>query len=106
MFKLLVVLSACLCVGYAAVSIGPLETKPDEFKDQEGCYIDDLKAVIPFGQSRPSKTAGNCMEYRCSTTQITYVTCGAVAVEAPCEKVADVEKFYPDCCPRAVCPCA
>ncbi|XP_047538478.1 uncharacterized protein LOC125072039 isoform X1 [Vanessa atalanta] len=104
MFKLLVVLSACLCVGYAALSIGPLETKPDEFKDQEGCYIDDLKAVIPFGQARPSKTPGNCMEYRCSTTQITYVTCGAVAAAPPCKMVTSEEKLYPDCCHQIECP--
>ncbi|XP_047538486.1 uncharacterized protein LOC125072039 isoform X2 [Vanessa atalanta] len=104
MFKLLVVLSACLCVGYAALSIGPLETKPDEFKDQEGCYIDDLKAVIPFGQARPSKTPGNCMEYRCSTTQITYVTCGAVVATPPCKVVTDKKKPYPACCPRLACP--
>ncbi|XP_064077079.1 uncharacterized protein LOC113404417 [Vanessa tameamea] len=104
MFKLLVVLSACLCVGYAAVGIGPLQPKPEEFKDQEGCYIDDLKAVIPFGQSRPSETPGNCMEYRCSTTLITYVTCGAVDAAPPCKIVTSEEKLYPDCCPRIECP--
>ncbi|XP_046971846.1 la1-like protein 15 [Vanessa cardui] len=104
MFKLLLVLSACLCVGYAAVSIGPLMPKPKEFKDQEGCYIDSLKAVIPFGQSRPSKTAGSCMEYRCSSTMIQYVTCGAVAAVPPCKVVSDKAKPYPACCPRVACP--
>ncbi|XP_050357883.1 uncharacterized protein LOC126778419 isoform X1 [Nymphalis io] len=104
MFNLLVVLSACVCVGYAAVGIGPLQPKPEEFKNQEGCYIDDLKAVIPFGQSRPSKTANNCMEFSCSTMLITYTTCGAVAAQPPCKIVTDKEKTYPDCCPRIECP--
>ncbi|CAH2100430.1 unnamed protein product [Euphydryas editha] len=101
MFKLLVIL-ACLCVAYAAVAIGLLEPKPEKFKDQEGCYITDLDEVIPFGSSKPSKSS--CMEYRCGTDLITYVSCGAVGTAPPCKLVTDSKKPFPQCCPKLSCP--
>ncbi|XP_045452182.1 U-scoloptoxin(16)-Ssd1a-like [Melitaea cinxia] len=101
MIKLLVI-SACLCVAYAAVGIGPLEPKPEKFKDQEGCYVSDLDEVIPFGQAKPAKSS--CMEYRCRSNSITYVTCGATDAVPPCKLVEDKGKPYPDCCKKIWCP--
>ncbi|XP_045452175.1 uncharacterized protein LOC123661229 [Melitaea cinxia] len=101
MIKLLVI-SACLCIAYAAVFLGPLEPKPEKFKDQEGCYVSDLNEVIPHGQAKPAKSS--CMEYRCSSNLMTYVTCGTVFTAPPCKLVQEKEKPYPGCCQKVWCP--
>ncbi|XP_050357924.1 uncharacterized protein LOC126778433 isoform X2 [Nymphalis io] len=102
MFKLLVVLSACVCVGYASVALGHLEPKPEEFKDQEGCYVDELKAVIPIGESRPSKTS--CTNIICLGNIMQYHSCSVIQTTPDCKLVTDEKKPYPDCCPQVECP--
>ncbi|XP_050357914.1 uncharacterized protein LOC126778433 isoform X1 [Nymphalis io] len=103
MFKLLVVLSACVCVGYASVALGHLEPKPEEFKDQEGCYVKELNAVIPIGESRTSETS--CVKMICLGSTIQYHSCSRVGLPVnDCKYVSDSNKPYPDCCTRLECP--
>ncbi|CAG9575390.1 unnamed protein product [Danaus chrysippus] len=101
MLRQTVVLLAIVGVALAALSIGPLEPKPDKYSKQPGCYIKALDKVIPFGQAAPDNKS--CMEYRCGETMITYVTCGAVATSPPCKIVEDKSKPYPACCPKIKC---
>ncbi|XP_037963738.2 venom toxin OcyC11 isoform X2 [Plutella xylostella] len=102
MLKSLVVLFSVLAVSLAALAIYPLDPKPEKFKDDIGCYIKETDEVIPFGSSKPSQE--QCMQYRCSESQVTRETCGVVDAQPPCRVVTNKELPYPGCCPEIVCP--
>nr|XP_034841197.1 uncharacterized protein LOC117997129 isoform X3 [Maniola hyperantus] len=101
MLKETVVLLSLVCVAFGAVGLAPLEEKPKRFEGIEGCYIEELDSVIPFGKAAPSKEG--CMEYRCGKSLVEFVTCGIVVVTPPCYTVQDFSKPYPECCPQLRC---
>ncbi|KAJ0180877.1 hypothetical protein K1T71_002962 [Dendrolimus kikuchii] len=102
MWKETLVFIATFACCLAEVSLAPLEAKPDEFRDETGCYISDLNTVIAFNTSIASSK--ECLEYSCGMKFVTFSSCGVGAALPPCELVEDKEKPYPDCCPRVECP--
>ncbi|KAJ8720363.1 hypothetical protein PYW07_012406 [Mythimna separata] len=87
----------------AATFISMLPEKPRELAHKEGCYIDTVKDVIPFGTT--ITPLGQCLRIHCSTMMIDYASCGVVATNDPKCHVTetDLSKPYPDCCPDIKC---
>ncbi|XP_052747603.1 U-scoloptoxin(16)-Cw1a [Bicyclus anynana] len=102
MLKATVVFLTCVSVSFAQVSLMKLEEKPIEFANKQGCYISDLKDVIPFGEGEPSKTA--CQRYNCREDFVQIVGCGVAAAVPPCYVTQDLSLVHPACCPTIKCP--
>ncbi|XP_072935722.1 U-megalopygitoxin(1)-Mo1-like [Epargyreus clarus] len=102
MYRELVVFLAVTSVALAALSIAPLEPKPEKFSNAEGCYIRELDEVIPLGGSASSSSS--CLKYNCRLANVQIETCGVSVVQHPCKLVEDTTKLFPDCCPAIDCP--
>ncbi|XP_026324129.1 uncharacterized protein LOC113233281 [Hyposmocoma kahamanoa] len=97
-----IIICAIVTLASAGIAMRPLYPKPDEFKNQEGCYIPELNAVVPLDNFLPAKD--RCMGYHCETSSVLYKTCAEVLTVADdgfSYKLAeeDPSKSYPGCCP-------
>ncbi|XP_063538377.1 uncharacterized protein LOC134747698 [Cydia strobilella] len=101
----------CLCISLvlistvmytnAAVALYKAQEKPTEFANEEGCYLEHLNKVIPYGDYYPEKS---CYKYTCDTDNITQTfSCGVVEVDKRCALVSNEEADYPDFCPTEIC---
>ncbi|KAG6463323.1 hypothetical protein O3G_MSEX013805 [Manduca sexta] len=102
MLRSVVVLCIFIPIVYSSISLGPHQPKPEKFKEAEGCYVEELDEVLPFGQGRSSKK--ECLEYFCYEKSLSYASCGFVEALPPCTVLEEKGKPYPDCCQRVVCP--
>ncbi|XP_063384917.1 uncharacterized protein LOC134671063 [Cydia fagiglandana] len=96
----LVLLSAVMYTN-AAVALYKAQEKPAQFANQEGCYLEHLNKVIPYGDYYPENS---CYKYTCDTDNITQTfSCGLVEVDKRCALVSNEKAAYPDCCPIEIC---
>ncbi|GBP14316.1 hypothetical protein EVAR_92318_1 [Eumeta japonica] len=98
-----IVFLCVVAVTSAATWRGRLPEKPDEFEDKEGCYVEEIDDVVPFGET--VYPIGHCYWIHCTKSGMDYASCGAVYTEDPkCRKTElDLTKPYPDCCPDIKC---
>ncbi|CAH0625644.1 unnamed protein product [Chrysodeixis includens] len=76
---------------------------PPEFGNKQGCYIEEINTVVPFGAHiTPVRV---CYDITCGRDVIEYNSCGRVATDDPLCHVTDVDisKPYPFCCPDVRC---
>ncbi|XP_063385036.1 uncharacterized protein LOC134671182 [Cydia fagiglandana] len=96
----LVLLSAVMNTN-AAVALYKAQEKPAQFANQEGCYLEHLNKVIPYGDYYPENS---CYKYTCDADNITQTfSCGLVEVDKRCALVSNEKAAYPDCCPIEIC---
>ncbi|XP_013184572.1 uncharacterized protein LOC106130302 isoform X1 [Amyelois transitella] len=90
-----------LGLSCAAVARGLLPAKPRELAHKEGCYIQEIGDVVPFGTVL---TGPQCVRITCGR-MIDYASCGLIMTDDPKCFVTkgDYSKQYPDCCPQIEC---
>ncbi|CAH2041120.1 unnamed protein product, partial [Iphiclides podalirius] len=90
-------------VAWAATWQGRPPQKPKEFANKEGCYIDEVKDVIPYGSVLTP--IGHCFRIECNQDLIHYASCGVVNTDDPNCYITetDLSRRYPDCCPTIKC---
>ncbi|KAL4715824.1 hypothetical protein ACJJTC_006403 [Scirpophaga incertulas] len=103
MISRIVLLFAFISFACAATIMEYLPPKPAELSHKQGCYVDAVKDVIPFGES--VTPLGSCVRIDCSKRMIFYDTCGVVSTEDPDCYITEenLTKPYPDCCPDVKC---
>ncbi|XP_022826907.1 uncharacterized protein LOC111356683 [Spodoptera litura] len=97
------ILFIALIAGMASAGtmMGRLPPKPAALAHKEGCYIEEINDVIPFGRS---VTVGHCTQVICGEKWMSYFTCSTGSVDIPnCYMVQDLSKNYPECCPKIQC---
>ncbi|XP_061718034.1 uncharacterized protein LOC133525694 isoform X2 [Cydia pomonella] len=99
----LAVLSVMIGVAMAATAMGPAPKKPAHLAHKQGCYVDEVKDVIPYGSM--ATPIGQCIRIECGGDMLYYATCGVVSTSDPkCHKTkGDLTKPYPHCCPTIKC---
>ncbi|XP_053608735.1 uncharacterized protein LOC128674277 isoform X2 [Plodia interpunctella] len=100
MFKLFVI-CAMASVAFGATAISRLPPKPAHLAHKEGCYIQEIGDVVPFGTVL---TGPQCVRITCGR-MIDYASCGLIMTDDPKCYVTkgDYSKQYPDCCPEIEC---
>lgn len=103
MLSRFVIITLCIGMTYSAVWMGYNPPKPEEFADKEGCYVEEIKDVIPFGKT--IHPIGFCYRISCGGLMMDYASCGVVNTDDPHCHVTDedVSKPYPECCPDIKC---
>ncbi|OWR50103.1 uncharacterized protein LOC116770951 [Danaus plexippus] len=103
MVSRIVVLCMVVRLACGATWISQQPVKPPEHAHKEGCYIEEIDDVIPFGQD--VSPIGVCYRIECSGYQLTYASCGVVYTEDQnCYKTEiDLKRPYPECCPDIKC---
>ncbi|XP_013184573.1 uncharacterized protein LOC106130302 isoform X2 [Amyelois transitella] len=93
----------CALLGFAcaATYISRLPPKPEHLAHKEGCYIQEIGDVVPFGTVL---TGPQCVRITCGR-MIDYASCGLIMTDDPKCFVTkgDYSKQYPDCCPQIEC---
>ncbi|XP_023944507.1 uncharacterized protein LOC112050467 [Bicyclus anynana] len=96
---------AAMGLASGAVWQGGLPVKPKEHAHKQGCYIEELNDVIPFGTM--VSPIGHCFRVECSRYGIEYASCGLVQVSEESHNCflteTDLSRPYPDCCPDVKC---
>lgn len=96
---IVVMLAGSAC---AATWMGYEPMKPKELAHKKGCYIEEIKDVIPYGTTLTPQ--GHCYRIHCSQGMVDYASCGVIFTDDKnCHKVEDLTKPYPDCCPTFKC---
>ncbi|KAI5637327.1 single domain von willebrand factor type C domain-containing protein [Phthorimaea operculella] len=93
---------AVLCCSLASVVLTaefvmPLEDKPDMYKNEPGCYVSQLRIVLPVGHS--GSKPGECVRYTCDQDAVLVDTCPKVQASPDCV-LETSDAHYPLCCPR------
>ncbi|XP_061718033.1 uncharacterized protein LOC133525694 isoform X1 [Cydia pomonella] len=95
----------CLMIGMASAATfrGKSPKKPAHLAHKQGCYVDEVKDVIPYGSM--ATPIGQCIRIECGGDMLYYATCGVVSTSDPkCHKTkGDLTKPYPHCCPTIKC---
>ncbi|XP_049875521.1 uncharacterized protein LOC126373396 [Pectinophora gossypiella] len=76
------------------------DEKPDELKNQPGCYVSYLGRVLAFGD-RASDESGVCQQYICptGTSAEAYKIVNCPTYSEDCVTIPGNPKaLYPDCC--------
>ncbi|KAJ8719774.1 hypothetical protein PYW08_011949 [Mythimna loreyi] len=103
MVSKIIVFAFVVGTASAATWLSRLPEKPKELAHKQGCYVETINDVIPFGST--ITPLGECVRIHCSTTMMDYASCGVVATDDPKCHITDVDvsKPYPDCCPDIKC---
>ncbi|XP_061717772.1 uncharacterized protein LOC133525522 [Cydia pomonella] len=95
----------CLMIGMASAATfrGKSPKKPAHLAHKEGCYVNEIKDVIPYGSVVTPIL--QCIRIECGGDMLYYATCGVVGTDDPkCHKTdGDLTEPYPDCCPTIKC---
>lgn len=92
----------CLSVASAATWMGLNPKKPKGFEHKEGCFVAEIKDVIPFGKT--ITPIGYCYRITCGEKMMDYASCGVVGAGENCYVTeTDLTKPYPECCPSVKC---
>ncbi|XP_034832843.1 uncharacterized protein [Maniola hyperantus] len=80
-----------------------LPEKPREHAHKQGCYVEEIDDVIPFGGI--VTPLGGCYRIECTHYRVEYASCGVVSTDsANCFITdTDVSRPYPHCCPDIRC---
>ncbi|KAF9801757.1 hypothetical protein SFRURICE_014911 [Spodoptera frugiperda] len=101
MFSKIFIITLIVGIASAGIISGRHAPKPAALAHKEGCYIEDINDVIPYGGN---VTRGDCTQVVCGKELLNYFSCGAQANTIPnCKLVGDLSKPYPECCPVLQC---
>ncbi|KAG6458992.1 uncharacterized protein LOC115449186 [Manduca sexta] len=103
MVSRILVVALVVCTANAATWMGYLPEKPKELAHKEGCYIEEINDVVPFGTE--VKPIGRCVRINCGNPMMHYASCGVVGTTSDNCYVTkeDLSKPYPECCPDIKC---
>ncbi|XP_022826973.1 uncharacterized protein LOC111356732 [Spodoptera litura] len=102
MLSQIFIITLIVGIASAATTLGRPPPKPAALADKEGCYIKEIKDVIPFGES--VAPLGSCHRIYCGR-MLAYASCSTVATDDPTCHLTDedLSKPYPHCCPHLKC---